>query len=114
MIYISTDDFFKKTSQLPRLGREEELEYAKQMKNGDQEARKTLICGYLPMVAAHIKRQPQHLQTLELVMRCQATLEKAVDSFDFSQNGETFTHRLSWHLRQTVTRYVADRSNEGN
>lgn len=36
-------------------------------------------------------------------------LEKAVDGFNFEQNGETFSHRLSWWLRQETTKYIAEK-----
>ena len=49
------------------------------------------------------------LQTLELVMRCCAAVEKAVDGFDFLQDSERFGHRLNWALRQMVTAYIAER-----
>lgn len=29
-------------------------------------------------------------------------------SFDFLQDSETFAHRLSWHLRQAVIKYIVD------
>ena len=38
-----------------------------------------------------------------------AALEQAVDHFDFAQSSETFTHRLSWYLRQATTKRIAQR-----
>ena len=109
MVYISARDFWEKTRNLPRLTREEERTLAERMKAGDGEAREKLIAGYLPQVAGHIRVLPPELQTLELVMRCCAVVEKAVDHFNFLQDSETFGHRLSWALRQTVTKYIAER-----
>lgn len=109
MLFISVDDFFKKAGQAAALTREEEAAYAEKMQAGDREAREALLRGYLPFVASVIRHQRSEHQTLELVMRCQTALEKAVDSFDFLQNSETFSHRLSWWMRQTVTRYMADK-----
>lgn len=108
MVYISAEDFCIKARAYPRLSREEELECAQGMKNADAAARQRLIQGYLPMVAGHIKRLPRHMQSVGSVAYCLQALERAVDSFDFFQNGETFSHRLSWHLRQASTRYIAD------
>ena len=108
MIYISVEDFYEKVSAFSRMSRQEELECARQMKNGDLQARERMIQSYLPMAAAHIKRVAADRQSLGMILYCQQALEKAVDSFDFFQEGETFSHRLSWYLRQAVTRYVAD------
>lgn len=108
MIFISLNDFFEKASKCRRLNRQDEIECARQMKNGDVSARERLIESYLPMVAAHVKRISPHLQSFGMVIYCQQALEKAVQSSNFEQNGETFAHRLSWYLRQATTRYIAE------
>ena len=108
MIYISVDDFYEKVSAFSGMSRQEEIECARQMKNGDILARERLIQSYLPMVAAHIKRVASHRQSLGMILYCQQALEKAVDSFDFFQDSELFSHRLSWYLRQAVTKYIVD------
>lgn len=105
MIYISVDDFFEKAAACRHLTRREEIECAKEMKNGDETAREKLIQSYLPAAAGHIRRMPPHMQTLGLVLYCVQALEKAVDSFDFLQDSEPFSHRLNWWLRQAVTKY---------
>lgn len=109
MLYLSAEDFLEKTKLLVPLRREEERALAEKMKAGDREAREALITGYLPHAAGHIRALPARYHTLELVVRCCRAVEKAVDSFDFFQDSETFSHRLSWALRQTVTRYIAER-----
>ena len=76
------------------------------MKNGDTIAREQLIQSYLTLVAAHVKRMKPHLQTFGLAMYCVQSLEKAVDSFDFLQDSETFSHRLSWWLRDATAKYI--------
>ena len=106
MLFVSIDDFFKKASECKILTRQEELEYAVAMKNGDTEARERLIQSYIPMVASHIKHAKPNMQTLGLVMYCMNALDKAVDSFNFVQESETFAHRLSWALRQAVVSYM--------
>lgn len=108
MVYISVDDFYEKVSTFSRMSRQEEIECARQMKNGDLMARERLIQSYLPVVAAHIKRVASHRQSLGMILYCQQALEKAVDSFDFLQESESFSHRLSWALRQAVTKYITD------
>lgn len=108
MIFISVQDFYEKVDACEVLSRQEEIECACKMKNGDVSARERLIKSYLPMVAAHIKRTSSHIQSLGLIFYCQQALEKAVDGFNFFQDGETFSHRLSWYLRQAVTKYIVD------
>jgi len=107
MIYISIDDFYEKAALCKVLSRQEEIECAKRMKNGDTFAREELIQSYIPMVEGHIKHAKPHMQNLGLVLYCQQALEKAVDSFDFLQDSEPFSHRLSWALRQAVAKYIA-------
>lgn len=105
MIYTSAEDFYEKAGACHILTRQEEIECAKQMKNGDNLAREKLIQSYLPMVAEHIKRIQPHAQSFYLVLSCVQALEKAVDSFDFLQDSEPFSHRLNWWLRQAVVKF---------
>ena len=107
MVYISVEDFYKKAASCEALTRQEEIECAKQMKSGDMDARERLIQSYLPMVAGHVRGAKSHLQTLGMILYCVQALERAVDSFDFIQDSEPFSHRLSWWLRQAVTKYIA-------
>ena len=109
MLFIGPDDFFRKVSHIPSISRERELYHAKKMLMGDMQAKESIILGYLPYIASFIRHQPSQNQTLELILRCCIALEKAVDSFDFLQNSEPFSHRLDWYLRQTATAYMADR-----
>lgn len=106
MIFFGIEDFYEKATACQTMTREEEVECAKKMLNGDKEAREQLIQSYIPMVAGHIKHTKPDLQQLGLVIYCMQALEKAVDSFDFLQDSETFTHRLSWWLRQATTKYM--------
>lgn len=106
MLYISVEDFFQKVSGLHPMSREEEIECARRMLSGDPDARKQLIESYLPMAASHVRRAPAQQQSLSLVMHYVQALEKTVDSFNFLQNSEPFSHRLSWALRQAFTRHI--------
>ena len=109
MIFINIEDFYAKAAACSVMTREEEVECAKKMQAGDTEAREQLMQSYMPMVAAHIRHTRTELQQLGLVVYCMKALEKAVDSFNFLQDRETFSHRLSWWLRQATTNYIADR-----
>ena len=109
MLFITVDDFFQKVHSTTRLSRNDEKNYALKMKEGDAEARQAIVNSYLPMVASYIRRSPKELQTLETIYSCVRSLEKGVDSFNFLQESETFTHHLSWRLRQCITRCLVDR-----
>ena len=109
MLYISVRDFLEKAADAPRITREEEKECARLMHEGDAASRERIIANYLPMTASYVRRAPLEHRTLGLVYACLQALEKAVDSFNFLQEGETFTHRLSWVLRQTTMHYIVTR-----
>lgn len=105
MLSVTIEDFYKKASACHVMTRQEEIECAKKMKAGDTDARALLIESYMPMVVSFIKRQQPDMQKLGLVLYCQQTLEKLVDSFDFLQDNEPFSHRLNWGLRQAAVQY---------
>ncbi len=109
MLYIRAEDFYEEARSCSAMSRQEELQCARQMREGDALARERLIRSYLPMTAAYISRLPAHMQSLRLVLGCRQALEKAVDAFDFLQDSEPFSHRLNWYLRSAVTKYIADR-----
>ena len=106
MIFISIEDFFNKTKDLPRLTKEEELECVHKMNDGDLQSRERLIENYLPLIASLTKRAKPQYQTLGLVMYYIEALEKAVDSFNFFSEGETFTHYLNRYLREAFVKYI--------
>ena len=103
---MNVEDFYQRVALCTPVSREEEILLAQEMKQGAEAAKERLVQGYLPCVAAYLKRT--NFVSLELVYRCCAALEQAVVAFNFMQDGETFAHRLSWHLRQETTRYIAD------
>lgn len=104
MLFISVEDFFSKAGSIKRLDRETEKALAKQMLAGDTAARETLIQSYYFLASAFIRRAPRSIQTLNTVYTCLSELEKGVGSFNFLQDGETFSHHLSWRFRQCITR----------
>ena len=110
MLFITVEDFLTQAAAIAPLTREEETALARRMAQGDTAAREALVRGYLPLVAAFVRRAPASVRTLDTVYAGIAALERAVDGFDFQQTGETFAHRLSWALRQTVTRQIAERT----
>ena len=109
MLIISEEDFYQKISSIPRLRREEEIKYATLMKNGDYEARQKIIDSYLFMVAGQNKRAPEKIRGMSLILTLIQTLERAVDSFDFLQESETFIHRLSLYFKNDTIKFLASR-----
>jgi DNA-directed RNA polymerase sigma subunit (sigma70/sigma32) len=108
MLIKSVDDFFEKTAGISRLSREEEKKYAILMQANDNDAREKIVESYLILVASRIRRLSPDMQTFELIYRCISVLEKAVDEFDFLQDSESFSHRLSILLQQSIVKYFAD------
>lgn len=109
MVFVSVEDFFKQVSQIPSLSREEEKALGEEKAAGNKDARDALVQYYLPHVAAVVKRVPKEICTLKTVYACIAALEKGVDGFNFLQDSETFSHHLSWRLRQCITQCITDR-----
>lgn len=108
MLFISAEDFFNYATGLSFMTREEEKRCARNMAQGDTDARRKLVESYFPQVAAQVRKAPQELQTVKTVYCCIAALEKGVDGFDFLQDSETFSHHLSWRLRQCIVRCIAE------
>lgn len=108
MLFICVEDFFAYAKKMSGLTREEERRLAREMPQ-NKDAREKIMNSYLPMVASCLCRVPEELRTLRTLYACLSTLEKGVDSFDFLQDSEAFSHHLSWRLRQCITRCIADR-----
>lgn len=112
MLFISAEDFFQKVRGIQKHSAAEEKILAARMNAGDADARQAIVNSYLPMVAANIRRYPKELQTLDTVYTCIQSLEEGVDRFNFLQDSETFTHHLSWCLRQCLTRCIVEKRKE--
>ena len=110
MFFISVEDFYAKAKNMRPLTREEEKSLYLKMRAGDAEARMILLQSYLPFIASFIKRSPENIRTLDTVYRCIAALERCADGFDFSQDSESFVHRLSFHLRSCIIGAIADKN----
>lgn len=110
MLFISIDDFFEKARNMIRLSREDERSFALKMQEGNADARQAIVNSYLPLVASYIEnRAPKEIQTLKTVYCCIHSLEQGVDQFNFLQDSETFTHHMTWRLRQCITKCIAYR-----
>jgi RNA polymerase primary sigma factor len=101
------DIYLKEISHIPLLSHEEELELAKRVAEGDEEARKRLILSNLRLVISIAKRYVNRgLPLMDLIEEGNLGLIKAVERFDY-QRGTRFSTYASWWIRQAITRAIA-------
>ena len=107
MIFVTVDAFYKYAASAERLTRDEERELAALMLQGSEQARERIVNSYLCFIAARMKKIfPEH-QTLELLLICIKTLEDLVAKFNFLQDNEPFSHRLTLALINVTNAYMA-------
>ena len=111
---VSTDDpvrmYLKEIGQIPLLTAEEELELAKRMSEGDENAKEKLAEANLRLVVSIAKRYAgRGMQLLDLIQEGNLGLIKAVDKFDY-QKGYKFSTYATWWIHQAITRAIADQA----
>ena len=111
---ISIEDpvrmYLKEIGKVPLLSAEEEIELAKRMENGDQEAKKRLAEANLRLVVSIAKRYVgRGMLFLDLIQEGNLGLIKAVEKFDFHK-GFKFSTYATWWIRQAITRAIADQA----
>ena len=109
MLFTDVNDFFAKASKLHRLAPIEERDLAQRMLDGDETAKQSILQSHLPLIAAYIRRAPQEIQSLHTVYACIEAVEKGIEGFDFLNSNRPFAYYVSRHLRQCITRCIADR-----
>lgn len=114
MSEVSIDDpvkvYLKDIGKVPLLSMEEELELAKRMKDGDEEAKKRLSEANLRLVVSIAKRYVgRGMLFLDLIQEGNMGLMKAVEKFDCTK-GFRFSTYATWWIRQAVTRAIADQA----
>jgi DNA-directed RNA polymerase specialized sigma subunit len=107
-VFLNVEDFLQKAERIAPLSPEEEAQLYARLQAGDLAARERLAEGYLPLVAARIRRGPQRVHTLKAVYACIGCVERCVATFDFSRGKREFLHMLSWRLRQCIIRCIAE------
>ncbi|CAF0692046.1 sigma-70 family RNA polymerase sigma factor [Candidatus Methylacidithermus pantelleriae] len=102
--------YLREISQIPLLTREEEVELAKRIKEGDQEARQKMIRANLRLVVkiAH-DYAGSGLPLLDLISEGNIGLMKAVDRFDPEKGGKLSTY-AAWWIKQSIKRALANQS----
>ncbi len=111
---IAVDDpvrmYLKEIGKVPLLTADEEIELAKRMEQGDEEAKKRLCEANLRLVVSIAKRYVgRGMLFLDLIQEGNLGLIKAVDKFDYTK-GYKFSTYATWWIRQAITRSIADQA----
>ncbi|MBR0284758.1 MAG: RNA polymerase sigma factor RpoD [Selenomonadaceae bacterium] len=111
---VSIDDpvrmYLKEIGRVPLLSAEEEVELAKRMEAGDDEAQKRLAEANLRLVVSIAKRYVgRGMLFLDLIQEGNLGLIKAVEKFDYNK-GYKFSTYATWWIRQAITRAIADQA----
>ena len=111
---ISIDDpvrmYLKEIGKVPLLTADEEIELAKRMEEGDEEAKKRLSEANLRLVVSIAKRYVgRGMLFLDLIQEGNLGLIKAVEKFDY-RKGYKFSTYATWWIRQAITRAIADQA----
>jgi len=102
--------YLKEIGHYPLLAPEDEVELAKRILAGDDEAKKILAQSNLRLVVSIAKRYVgRGLSFLDLIQEGNIGLIKAVDKFDYTK-GYKFSTYATWWIRQAITRSIADQS----
>lgn len=111
---IGTNDpvrmYLKEIGNIPLLTPEEEVELAKEMKEGSKQAAKKMAEANLRLVVSIAKRYVgRGMQFLDLIQEGNIGLMKAVDKFEY-RRGYKFSTYATWWIRQAITRSIADQA----
>lgn len=102
--------YLKEIGRVPLLTAEEEIELAKRIEQGDEEAKRKLAEANLRLVVSIAKRYVgRGMLFLDLIQEGNMGLIKAVEKFDF-QKGFKFSTYATWWIRQAITRAIADQA----
>ena len=102
--------YLKEIGKVPLLTAEEEIELAKRMEAGDEEAKKRLAEANLRLVVSIAKRYVgRGMLFLDLIQEGNLGLIKAVEKFDYNK-GFKFSTYATWWIRQAITRAIADQA----
>ncbi|MBO2520559.1 MAG: RNA polymerase sigma factor RpoD [Clostridia bacterium] len=111
---VALDDpvrmYLKEIGRVPLLTAEEEIELAKRIEQGDEEAKRRLAEANLRLVVSIAKRYVgRGMLFLDLIQEGNLGLIKAVEKFDF-RKGFKFSTYATWWIRQAITRAIADQA----
>ena len=102
--------YLKEIGKVPLLTAEEEIDLAKRMESGDENAKKRLAEANLRLVVSIAKRYVgRGMLFLDLIQEGNLGLIKAVEKFDYNK-GFKFSTYATWWIRQAITRAIADQA----
>ena len=113
--FLSVDDpvkmYLKDIGKVALLSAEDEIELAKRILNGDNEAKARLCQSNLRLVVSIAKRwaNTNSLSFLDLIQEGNMGLLRAVEKFDYTK-GFRFSTYATWWIKQAITRAIADQS----
>ena len=111
---ISVDDpvrmYLREIGKIPLLSYDKELELAKRILEGDEEAKQELAEANLRLVVSIAKKYVgRGMLFLDLIQEGNMGLIKAVEKFDYTK-GFKFSTYATWWIRQAITRAIADQA----
>ncbi len=102
--------YLKEIGRVPLLSAQEEIELAKRIEDGDEEAKRRLAEANLRLVVSIAKRYVgRGMLFLDLIQEGNLGLIKAVEKFDY-RKGYKFSTYATWWIRQAITRAIADQA----
>ncbi len=102
--------YLREIGKIPLLNYEEELELAKKVLEGDEEAKQKLAESNLRLVVSIAKKYVgRGMLFLDLIQEGNMGLIKAVEKFDYTK-GYKFSTYATWWIRQAITRAIADQA----
>ncbi len=111
---ISVDDpvrmYLREIGRIPLLTFDQELDLAKRILKGDEEAKQKLAESNLRLVVSIAKKYVgRGMLFLDLIQEGNMGLIKAVEKFDYTK-GFKFSTYATWWIRQAITRAIADQA----
>lgn len=102
--------YLKEIGKVPLLSLEEEIELAKKIELGDEQAKTKLAEANLRLVVSIAKKyMGRGMSLLDLIQEGNLGLIKAVEKFDY-RKGYKFSTYATWWIRQAITRSIADQA----
>ena len=111
---VSVDDpvrmYLREIGKIPLLTYDQELDLAKKILKGDEEAKQRLTESNLRLVVSIAKKYVgRGMLFLDLIQEGNMGLIKAVEKFDYTK-GYKFSTYATWWIRQAITRAIADQA----
>lgn len=102
--------YLKEIGRVPLLSAQDEIELAKRIEAGNEEAKRRLAEANLRLVVSIAKRYVgRGMLFLDLIQEGNLGLIKAVEKFDY-RKGYKFSTYATWWIRQAITRAIADQA----